>query len=151
MADGFLDTPIGPVKVTVNNRGAVTQVSFADGSGGWSEQNRMSLNEPAKNQGWWFFQSTWDPPAGDRYAGMNFTGIGVGNRNGVHIQLFGVCLAVAGMLFAFYLKPIILRRRRMETYDRLELEQGSESTTAQPVPLAGAAVTEPVATARASE
>ena len=30
MADGFLDTPIGPVRVTVNDRGAVTRVSFAD-------------------------------------------------------------------------------------------------------------------------
>ena len=32
MADGFLDTPIGPVKVTVNARGAVAEVSFVDGA-----------------------------------------------------------------------------------------------------------------------
>lgn len=31
MADGSLDTPIGPIRVTVNARGAVKQVSFADG------------------------------------------------------------------------------------------------------------------------
>jgi len=32
MADGFLDSPIGPIRVTVNDRGAVTKVSFADGA-----------------------------------------------------------------------------------------------------------------------
>ena len=82
---------------------------------------------------------------------MNFTGVGVGNRNGVHIQLFGVCLAVAGMLFAFYVKPIILRRRRVETFARLEQDRSPESTVAQPVPLATTAVTEPVATAQAND
>ena len=34
MADGFLDTPIGPVKVIVNDRGAVTAVSFFGGGVG---------------------------------------------------------------------------------------------------------------------
>jgi methylated-DNA-[protein]-cysteine S-methyltransferase len=33
MADGFLDTQIGSVKVSVNDRGAVTEVSFVDGPG----------------------------------------------------------------------------------------------------------------------
>jgi len=33
MADGFLDTPVGPVRVTVNDRGAVTKVSFVDDAG----------------------------------------------------------------------------------------------------------------------
>ncbi len=97
------------------------------------------------------FQSTWDPPAAGGYAGMNFTGVGVGNRNGVHIQLLGVCIAVAGMLFAFYVKPIILRRRRMETFTRVEHDHSSEPTITQPVPLATAAVTEPAGTARANE
>jgi methylated-DNA-[protein]-cysteine S-methyltransferase len=30
MADGYLDTPIGPLKVSVNGRGAVTAVTFTD-------------------------------------------------------------------------------------------------------------------------
>ncbi len=42
---------------------------------------------------------------------MNYTGLGVGNRNGVYIQLAGCCLAVSGMMFAFYVKPILKRRR----------------------------------------
>jgi methylated-DNA-[protein]-cysteine S-methyltransferase len=32
MTDSFLDTPIGLVRVTVNDNGAVTTVSFADGA-----------------------------------------------------------------------------------------------------------------------
>ncbi len=34
MTDGFLDTPIGLVRVTVNHGGAVTTLSFADAAGG---------------------------------------------------------------------------------------------------------------------
>jgi hypothetical protein len=41
---------------------------------------------------------------------MNYTGLGVGNRNGVYVQLFGCCLAVIGMIHAFYLRPILKRR-----------------------------------------
>ena len=71
----------------------------------------MSSNNPATMGGFWFFQSTWDPPARG-YAGMNYTGAGVGNRNGVYIQLAGTVIAVSGMLFAFYVKPIIRRNRQ---------------------------------------
>lgn len=111
-----------------NIRDYVSQLRFADASGGWSEQVQMSLNNPANRDGWWFFQSTWDPPMPSQgYAGMNYTGVGVGNRNGVYIQLFGTCVAVAGMLFAFYVKPIILRRRRKAVYDKLEREKLSAS------------------------
>ena len=44
-------------------------------------------------------------------AGMAFTGLGVGNRQGVVTQLAGCILAVSGMIYAFYIKPIIKRRR----------------------------------------
>ena len=36
----------------------------------------------------------------------------VGNRHGVYTQLAGCCISVVGMLYAFYVKPIIRRRRR---------------------------------------
>ena len=78
---------------------------------GWSEPVQMSSNNPATMGGFWYFQSTWDPPARG-YGGMNYTGIGVGNRNGVYIQLAGTCIAVTGMIFAFYIKPIIRRRKQ---------------------------------------
>ncbi|MCG3136461.1 MAG: hypothetical protein HJJLKODD_00294 [Phycisphaerae bacterium] len=93
-----------------NVRNYISKLRFADGQGGWSEPMQMSLNNPANHQGWWFFQSTWDPPQGN-YAGMNYTGVGVGNRNGVQVQLAGTVLAVLGMIYAFYLKPMIIRRK----------------------------------------
>ena len=43
---------------------------------------------------------------------MSFTGLGVGNRRGVVTQLAGCILSVIGMMYAFYVKPIIKRRRR---------------------------------------
>ena len=62
---------------------------------------------------------------------MNYTGLGVGNRNGVYVQLAGCCIAVAGMIFAFYVKPMIKRRRyeqaRAQT-TRSMAEEGIEAT-----------------------
>lgn len=97
----------------------------------WSEPIRVSTNNPGTHDGIWFFQSFWDPPRQPRFAGdvassgLNFTGLGVGNRRGVYIQLFGCCLSVAGMIYAFYVKPIIRRRRRLGVL--AEIEAGRRS------------------------
>lgn len=94
---------------TISVRDFVSQLRFKTDNV-WSEPVQMSSNLPATEGGFWYFQSTWDPP-GRGYGGMNYTGLGVGNRNGVYIQLAGTCIAVTGMLFAFYVKPIIRRRQ----------------------------------------
>jgi hypothetical protein len=80
----------------------------------------VSVNDPQQFNGLWFFQSQWDPPdprgvrtGGVPSAGRNFTVLGVGNRRGVWTMLFGSTLSVMGMLYAFYLKPV-LRRRKIE-------------------------------------
>ena len=91
-------------------------VRFGEGDG-WSEAASVSTNDPRENKGYWFFQSFWEPPrrasAGDPGTrGLNFTGLGVGNRNGVRIQLVGCCITALGMVWAWYIKPIIRRRRR---------------------------------------
>ncbi|MCH8879811.1 MAG: hypothetical protein IID34_08010 [Planctomycetes bacterium] len=114
----------GLIGTNSNIRNYISQLRFADAAGKWSEPMSMSLNEPAQRDGWWFFQSTWDAPRRG-YGGLNYTGVGVGNRNGVYIQLTGVCIAVAGMLFAFYVKPTIIRRRLLETY--AQVKQGQEA------------------------
>ena len=51
--------------------------------------------------------------------GMNFTGLGIGNRHGVYVQLLGCCVSVAGMIFAFYVKPVLKRRREMESRSKI--------------------------------
>lgn len=84
----------------------------------WSEPRRVSTNKPTEMDGWWYFQSYWDPPKAAQFAGgsesrgLNLTGLGVGNRHGVYIQLVGCVISVVGMLYAFYVKPIIKRKRR---------------------------------------
>jgi hypothetical protein len=105
--------PGGYTGATITIRDFISQLRFKTDDG-WSETVQMSSNRPASAGGFWYFQSTWDPPA-QGYSGMNYTGIGVGNRNGVYIQLAGTCIAVAGMIFAFYIKPTIRRRIQKRT------------------------------------
>ena len=92
-------------------------VRFRDAGGSWTEPMTVSTNNPASHRGFWYFQSFWDAPRppsqqDDGSLGMAFTGLGVGNREGVFTQLAGCCISVLGMLYAFYVKPIIKRRRR---------------------------------------
>ena len=100
---------------TSSIRNWTSLVRFA-GPGGLSDPVAVSVNEPVEHDGYWFFQSQWDPPMGPRFegdppsAGLNYTVLGVGNRHGVGVQLLGCCIAVAGMLYAFYVKPLLRRR-----------------------------------------
>ncbi|UCF66570.1 MAG: hypothetical protein JSV80_12355 [Acidobacteriota bacterium] len=80
---------------------------------GWSGVEEIRSNQPTSHDGWWFFQSTWDPPRPQLgHAGLNYTGLGVGNRNGVLIMLLGSAMTVLGTLYAFYLKPVLIKRHR---------------------------------------
>lgn len=79
--------------------------------GGWTEPAAIRVNGPTEFGGFWYFQSSWDmPPNNNPNGGMNYTGLGVGNRHGVYVQLVGCCLAVLGMIHAFYLRPMMKRR-----------------------------------------
>jgi len=76
----------------------------------------ISVNNPSEFGRLWYFQSFWDAPRATQgrppSAGMAFTGLGIGNREGVWTALIGSTLAVIGMIYTFYVKPIIKRRRR---------------------------------------
>lgn len=104
---------------TSSIRNWTSLVRFEEPGGGWSEPLPVSVNQPIEHGGYWYFQSQWDPPSGPRFAGdppsagLNYTVLGVGNRHGVGVQLAGCSIAVMGMLYAFYVKPV-LRRRRAE-------------------------------------
>jgi hypothetical protein len=80
-------------------------------TGGWSDALPVSVNQPREFGGLWYFQAQWDPPR-QGYAGLNFTVLGVGSRHGVNLMLLGCCLTVIGMVYAFYVKPVIKRRRQ---------------------------------------
>ena len=112
MEDFELDTHLGGYSGSVSTiRNYVSRLRFLD-DGKWTDPESIAVNHPTEFGGFWYFQSTWDRPQPNApNGGMNYTGLGIGNRHGVHAQLAGCCLAVAGMIFAFYIKPILKQRR----------------------------------------
>ncbi len=82
---------------------------------GTNDSMAVSVNDPQQHGDLWFFQSQWDPPD-PASQGLNYTVLGVGNRRGVFTMLFGSCLAVFGMIWAFYVKPMIKRKRQLNVY-----------------------------------
>jgi hypothetical protein len=55
---------------------------------------------------WTLFQAQWDPN------GQRYTVLGVGNRPGIGIMTLGCVLMVVGLMYAFYLKPVIIARMK---------------------------------------
>jgi len=112
MLDDFvLTATVGGFSGDVSSIRDWTSVIRFEGPDGWGPPMKVETNEPASHNGLRYFQAYWDAPRDGR-DGMAFTGLGVGNRRGVLVQLAGCILAVIGMGYAFYVKPIIKRRRR---------------------------------------
>mgnify|MGYP006270967441 CR=1 FL=1 len=110
----------------------------------------VRVNHPSSVAGMWYFQSFWDAPredpaTGQTNPGMAFTGLGVGNRNGVYTALAGSTLSVIGMIWAFYVKPVILRRRQQRVYAGLNsnANQHSNTTIVEPSTTTARTSTEP--------
>ncbi len=133
MEDFELDTHIGGYTGSTSTiRNYVSRLRFLD-QGEWTEPQPIAVNHPTEYGGYWYFQSMWDRPSQtDPTGGMNYTGLGIGNRHGVYVQLAGCCIAVAGMLFAFYVKPMIKRRRHEQSRARISNESDSAPYEATP-------------------
>ena len=58
------------------------------------------------SESWLLYQNQWDPE------GQAFTVLGVGNRPGVATMTVACVMIVTGLLWAFYLKPVIIRRAK---------------------------------------
>ncbi len=104
---------------------------FVNDDGTLGERVTVRTNQPGGFAGYRFFQAMWDPPAGEQTgspsAGLNFTGLGIGNRNGVYIMLFGGTLSVVGSIYAFYVKPVLKRRRAASVRARIEAGEFGEN------------------------
>jgi hypothetical protein len=72
------------------------------------------LNHPVYFAGgaWLFFQAQWDPQ------GQRFTVLGVGNRPGVTVMIGGCVMICVGLLYAFYIKPIVVARMKKNALRR---------------------------------
>lgn len=60
---------------------------------------------------WTLFQAQWDPE------GQRWTVLGVGNRPGTWIMTAGCVLIFAGLMWAFYIKPLIIRRMKLRAIE----------------------------------
>jgi hypothetical protein len=139
MEDFELDTHVGGYSGSASTiRNYVSRLRFLK-DGQWTEPTPIAVNHPTEFGGYWYFQSMWDrPPQNDPTAGMNYTGLGVGNRHGVYVQLAGCCLAVTGMVFAFYVKPVLKRRRAEQQRAKAGRTFGPELIpAAEPLTVAG--------------
>ncbi len=133
LEDFVMDTHVGGFTgqaISVLNWSSLIRFQEQDD---WGEQLHVSVNSPQAFGGFSYFQSQWDPPdPQSNYRGMNYTVLGVGNRHGVNVQLAGTCLAVLGMIYAFYIKPVIKRRRQQAVYARINAERAASKRTETP-------------------
>lgn len=88
--------------------------------GGDVRRAKAFLNNTASIGEWTFFQSQ---AAGDH---ESWTVLGVGNRQGVLMMLIGCILVSIGMIYAFTVKPVLVRRRK-QTIMRMAAAMNSAS------------------------
>lgn len=84
--------------------GWASYVRFKDPATHEIVQSKAFLNNTATIGPWTLYQAT---AARDN---ESWTGLGVGNRDGVLLQLFACALITLGMMYAFCVKPILLKR-----------------------------------------
>lgn len=139
--DGFeLETHIGGYSGSASSIfNYVSRLRFEKPDGRWTDARPIKVNAPTEYGGYWYFQSYWDRPSGGGATGMNFTGLGIGNRHGVHVQLAGSIIATIGMFYAFYFKPLLKRRRVEASRERAEDREDDVSLTVE-----GAVARQPV-------
>ncbi|MEM8876218.1 MAG: hypothetical protein AAGD32_18390 [Planctomycetota bacterium] len=61
---------------------------------------------PLIGQSWLLYQASWNPED------QTYTVLGVGNRPGVYTMIIGSVLMFIGLMWAFYLKPVLIRRAK---------------------------------------
>ena len=96
------------------NFGSLADLALLSSADDSSSQPRVlepHLNNPADDQGLFYFQSAWDgkenaPPE------KRFSVIGVGNRPGVYAMIAGAILIAIGIGYAFYVKPLLLKSKK---------------------------------------
>jgi len=78
---------------------------------------------------WLFFQAAYD---GEEH---HWTILGVGNRPGVRVMILGCCMIVAGVLYAFYAKPYIIRRMKANAIAKANALKAAKAAAPKPVEL----------------
>ena len=71
---------------------------------------------------WLFFQARWDQD------GQKWTILGVGNRPGVTVMIAGCLMVAAGLMYAFYAKPVVIRAMKRRALAKAGLTPGGTET-----------------------
>jgi hypothetical protein len=88
-----------------------TDFRYAAGTDG-PKAGRVKTNETWRIGQYSLYQSAYDSRAG------RYSILGVGNFNGVWLWMLGWILIMVGCMYAFYVKPLLLRRLKSQTSAR---------------------------------
>ena len=85
-------------------------ITLTDPVTGVSRTDTVFLNSPVfyGNNNWIFFQSQFD------LQNQQWSVLGVGNRPGCYVMVTGCVLIILGIFYAFYVKPILIRRMKQQ-------------------------------------
>jgi hypothetical protein len=86
----------------------ITEPETPDGGGGETITDVAKSNHPIyyDHGNWLFFQRSYDG------TGKTWSELGVGNRPAINIMVAGCLMILTGLMYAFYAKPIIIRRMK---------------------------------------
>jgi hypothetical protein len=91
----------------------ISTIQVTDERTGAAQTLIARLNAPAHSHGLALFQAAWDGHD-DAAPGQRFSVLGIGNRPGVRAMISGGLMVFGGILFAFYVKPFLLQRRKRQ-------------------------------------
>ena len=108
-------------------RDFASTLTIEDHHSGEKTTDVAHMNHPVYFGGgsWLFFQAQWDPD------GQRWTILGVGNRPGVGVMVSGCVMIVIGLMYAFYVKPIVVRRMKQSALAKAQ----AKVSTREEVPL----------------
>jgi hypothetical protein len=104
-----------PARLTLERFDAVPYAGMGSTGSNMMRDFCSTLTIEDHNSGggsWLFFQAQWDPD------GQRWTILGVGNRPGVDVMIAGCVMIVLGVLYAFYAKPLIIRRMKQKALEK---------------------------------
>ncbi|MGN6628202.1 MAG: hypothetical protein ACTHLN_16400, partial [Tepidisphaeraceae bacterium] len=86
---------------------------------GKTRTDTVFLNSPVFYDGnnWIFFQSQFD------VEGQRWSVLGVGNRPGTYVMTAGCVLIIVGIFYAFYIKPLVIKRMKRQALASAKAKQ----------------------------
>jgi hypothetical protein len=93
----------------------ISTVTLSDPESGDSYTDVAKMNHPIYYRGgkWLFFQAAYDSSGGHEW-----TQLGVGNRPFVGMMITGCIMIFCGLAYAFYAKPVIIRRMKKKAIEK---------------------------------